>query len=350
MGSCFSVLPMFRRLAVVGSIAMVLMFTATPSFAQGEGVESSVTITGYRCPAGATAEAFEPADCEVTTFGFDVTITSNVGIAEPKTLSDATLAGSSYRLELGRAAEDSFGPADFGNWGIRVVTGDGFNNDYVIVGDAVVNNRNDRYEFRTTTSAPDAVLGIYIFLSSGANDTDPPLATSEPTGPDPDVTPTETENPPVVDEVTVSDPAPVDEGTGRFVLLVEGPCDGGTADDLGDVVADLGELVRPIAAPAGAASAIGVETTFALVEVTLDAVTAGDHAIVVLAGEEDGAAVVACGEVGGATDAQGAISIGLAEADASGFAGIAYLIPNGEGITVSLFVAEGLSGDVEEAA
>lgn len=330
------------RVTVVSLFAASLAFTSPPTFAQDDAVEGSVTITGYRCPAGSTPEAFEPAECEATTFGFGFTITSNEGIAEPLTTDDATLDGSSYRLGLGPAARSEGRPANFGNWAITFVTGDGFSNDYVVLGDAVVDVQDGRYSFLTTTDAPDAVLSVYIFLSSAGNATDPPPATSVPGDPEPEVAPEATESAPAVDDTPVGETEPVEEGTGRFVRLVEGTCEGETADGLGDEVSDLGELTIPIADPDGAQTAIAVETTFASVELTLDELLAEDHAIVVLDRDQDDAAPLACGDIGGAADAQGAVSIGLREVDGSGYAGIAYLISSDTGVTVSLFVAEGL--------
>lgn len=338
------------RMTVIGLLAAVSTFPPIPTFAQDDAVEGSVTITGYQCPAGATPDAFEPAECEATTLGFDFTITSNEGIAEPKTIDDATLNGSSYRLELGPAARSEGRPANFGNWAIRVVTGDGFSDDYVVLGDAVVDVRDGRYSFLTTTDAPDAALSIYIFLSSGGNSTDPPPMTSEPSDTDPDVAPEATVAAPVVDDTPVGETEPVEEGTGRFVRLVEGSCDVDTADGLGEEVSGLDELTIPVADPDGAQTAIAVETTFASVELTLDELLADDHAIVALDGDQDDAKVLACGDVGGAADDQGAVSIGLGEVDGSGYAGIAYLIPSDTGVTVSLFVADGLAQEGEDAA
>src|SRR5262249_20898392 len=54
---------------------------------------------------------------------------------------------------------------------------------------------------------------------------------------------------------------------------------------------------------------------------------------------------LACGDIGGALDADGALIVGLKELDNSGYTGIAYLVPAANGSTnVSVLIAKVLPG------
>lgn len=98
----------------------------------------------------------------------------------------------------------------------------------------------------------------------------------------------------------------------------------GTCASPGEVTAPLTVPVVAGGAPAGSSEATRAATSFSAVPLTVDALLASPH--VVLARSADNA-VVACGEVGGAIDPGGALTIGLRPAEGSAYNGIAYLAP-----------------------
>lgn len=138
---------------------------------------------------------------------------------------------------------------------------------------------------------------------------------------------------------TAQDATPVVEGAAaaRPVHIHSGSC-----AELGDVVAPLTDLAAPTGEGAGQAdSAIQAETSSTNVPLTLDAVLGADHAINVHLSAEEIGTYIACGDIGGALEANGALAIGLAEDSDSGFTGIAYLAPGADGAStdVSVFIA-----------
>ena len=74
---------------------------------------------------------------------------------------------------------------------------------------------------------------------------------------------------------------------------------------------------------------------------TLDAILAADHAINVHLSNEQIGTYIACGELGGVIDANGALIVGLREESSSGYTGIAFLSPGADGVStdVSVFIA-----------
>jgi hypothetical protein len=121
----------------------------------------------------------------------------------------------------------------------------------------------------------------------------------------------------------------------------------GICDTLGDVVYPLTNLVAPSGATSGQASAIVAETSFTTVDASLDDLLAGTFAVNVHESVENIGNYIACGDIGGAVDAQGALVIGLRELNNSGFTGIAFLAPNASDASqtdVSVFIAQGLAG------
>lgn len=139
-------------------------------------------------------------------------------------------------------------------------------------------------------------------------------------------------------EATEPAPAEPEERDGRSPALHAGAC-----DDLGDVVGDLTGLDAPEGDAAGAEDAIAVETSFTRLDLALDNILAADHAIGVFAA--DGETLVACGAVGGVVADDGSLTVGLRETDGSGVAGVAFLAPDGDETTVTVFLAEGLAAD-----
>jgi hypothetical protein len=126
----------------------------------------------------------------------------------------------------------------------------------------------------------------------------------------------------------------------------------GSCDNLGEVVYPLTNLVAPTGATSGQASAIMAETSFTTVDVSLNDLLAGTFAVNVHESVENIGHYIACGDIGGALDAQGALVIGLHELNNSGFTGIAFLAPNASNAAqtdVSVFIAQGLSGGASMA-
>jgi hypothetical protein len=125
--------------------------------------------------------------------------------------------------------------------------------------------------------------------------------------------------------------------TARPVHIHSGSC-----AELGDVVAPLNDLTAPTGAGAGQVdSAIQAETSVSNVPLTLDAILATPHAINAHLSADEIGVYIACGDIGGAIEANGAVIIGLAEDSDSGYTGIAYLQPGADGAStdVSVFIA-----------
>lgn len=131
-----------------------------------------------------------------------------------------------------------------------------------------------------------------------------------------------------------------DQPQGQPVTVVEGTC-----DEPGTPVAALGSAVPPSGDRLGSSIAVIAASGLGTVPLTLDALLADAHAIVVRSEGADGT-VLACGEIGAVADADGVASIGLRAVDESDVVGIAYLAQSAsdESLTeVSFFVAEGLT-------
>lgn len=116
----------------------------------------------------------------------------------------------------------------------------------------------------------------------------------------------------------------------------------GTCAELGDVVAPLNDLTAPVGAPVGQADLAAIaETSFTTVPLTLDQMLAADHAINIHLSSDQIQTYIACGEIGGIVSPDGALVIGLREQQGSGYTGIAFLAPAGDGAStnVSAFIA-----------
>jgi hypothetical protein len=101
-------------------------------------------------------------------------------------------------------------------------------------------------------------------------------------------------------------------------------------------------LTRPVGQPAGQADKATVaESSFTIVPATLDALLASNYAINVHLSADEIGTYLACGEIGGTVDANGALIIGLREQSSSGYTGIAFLQPALDGVStnVSVFIA-----------
>ena len=137
----------------------------------------------------------------------------------------------------------------------------------------------------------------------------------------------------------------------------------GTCATLGEIVFPLADVrlstpsagaASPAASPAAMGSPVAVVTTTAAipaavsvttVEADLATILSAQHAVNVHLSAEQIGAYIACGNLGGTPDDQGNLFVGLAEQNASGYSGTAWLHDNGDGTTtVTIFLALGLSG------
>jgi hypothetical protein len=91
----------------------------------------------------------------------------------------------------------------------------------------------------------------------------------------------------------------------------------------------------------GSANALVAASSYSVVPVPLADILGGGYAIGVL---DESQSVIACGELGGPLDQQGAFSVGLVPVEGSDAAGVAYVAPMGEDETVisAFLVPEGL--------
>ena len=72
-------------------------------FVPWDGRDALVSLRAFNCPPGMTAETLAPESCDAVTSGFDITISSNLGIMEPYTLADATQSDGAFTWNLGPA-------------------------------------------------------------------------------------------------------------------------------------------------------------------------------------------------------------------------------------------------------
>jgi hypothetical protein len=116
----------------------------------------------------------------------------------------------------------------------------------------------------------------------------------------------------------------------------------GDCTTLGEVVFPLTDLVAPVGTGGGQADeAAQAESSFTVVPVSLADLLAGEYAINAHLSPEEIGTYIACGEIGGVVDVNGALIVGLRESSGSGFTGIAFLQPDADGVStdVSVFVA-----------
>jgi copper chaperone CopZ len=110
-------------------------------------------------------------------------------------------------------------------------------------------------------------------------------------------------------------------------------------------LASLGEVTlgAEAAGSTGGLPTVPVGMATATMDVRLDDLLAAAHAIAAGAGTADPAALAACGEVAGQVTGDGLV-VGLRELNGSGYAGIAWLRPDGERTAATVFLAQGLAG------
>jgi len=132
----------------------------------------------------------------------------------------------------------------------------------------------------------------------------------------------------------------------------------GTCDELGDVVFPLADVAAPTGEEMGAAGGHAVKVSEVNhVDVPLQEILDGGHAINVHLSADEIGTYIACGNIGGVVhereNGEGQeLTIGLAELNDSGHVGIAWLGDDGEGgtnVSVSLIEPDAMSGGAAEA-
>jgi hypothetical protein len=116
----------------------------------------------------------------------------------------------------------------------------------------------------------------------------------------------------------------------------------GDCTNLGEVVAPLTDLVRAVSDPVGQADLATIaESSYTNVPLPLADILAAPHAVNIHLSADQITTYIACGEIGGAIDVNGAVIIGLRELNNSGFTGIAFLQPGIDGLStdISVFIA-----------
>ena len=115
----------------------------------------------------------------------------------------------------------------------------------------------------------------------------------------------------------------------------------GDCDELGEVFQPLNSLTVPVGDVSGNGDAVVAEAAFTSIPQSLDALLSEDHALKVHLSADQIQTYLACGDIGGADDADGALIVGMKELDDSGYAGIAYLVPAADGSTsISVMIAQ----------
>jgi hypothetical protein len=115
----------------------------------------------------------------------------------------------------------------------------------------------------------------------------------------------------------------------------------GDCDEPGPIVQPLNNLTAPGTDVIGNDEAVVAEAAFTNIPLSLEAMVAEDHSIKVHLSRERIETYLACGDIGGTLDQDGALIVGLKEQDGSGYTGIAYLRPLANGTTdTSVIIAE----------
>lgn len=116
----------------------------------------------------------------------------------------------------------------------------------------------------------------------------------------------------------------------------------GTCAELGDVVVPLLDLVAPEGERTGPESAVPVTLSENIVDLPLQDIIDGGHAINVHLSNEEIGTYIACGDIGGVitTDEGGRqeMMIGLAEQNDSGYSGTAWFGPSEDGAQTEVSV------------
>jgi plastocyanin len=125
----------------------------------------------------------------------------------------------------------------------------------------------------------------------------------------------------------------------------------GDCDEPGQIIQPLTSLTVPAGQVSGNSDAVVAEAAFTVIPQSLDELLGTDHALKVHLSKEQIQIYLACGDIGGTVDANGALIVGMKELGNSGYTGIAYLAPaGGGGTSVSVMIAKVLPGATPEAA
>jgi uncharacterized cupredoxin-like copper-binding protein len=125
----------------------------------------------------------------------------------------------------------------------------------------------------------------------------------------------------------------------------------GDCDELGEVIQPLSPLTVPVGEVSGNSDAVVAEAAFSSIPQSLDQLLTEDHALKVHLSADQIQTYLACGDIGGAPDADGALIVGMKELDDSGYAGIAYLVPAADGSTrISVMIAQVVGEATGQAA
>jgi len=116
----------------------------------------------------------------------------------------------------------------------------------------------------------------------------------------------------------------------------------GTCAELGDVVVPLNDLAAPEGERTGPASAVPVTLSENIVDLPLQEIIDGGHAINAHLSNDEIGIYIACGDIGGVitTDEGGRqeMMIGLAEQNDSGYSGTVWLGPSADGAQTEVSV------------
>ena len=85
----------------------------------------------------------------------------------------------------------------------------------------------------------------------------------------------------------------------------------GDCDELGEVIQPLNSLTVPSGEVLGNSDAVVAEAAFTTIEIPLSELVASDHALKVHLSADQIQTYLACGDIGGALDADGALIVGI---------------------------------------
>lgn len=130
-----------------------------------------------------------------------------------------------------------------------------------------------------------------------------------------------------------------DAPDGSDAVIFPGTCDNGAFDD---PMAELTDVVSVAGEATGAGAFSTVATSFSTVDLALDELLADDHVLVVF-DELQTERALSCGPIGGMIADDGSLAIGLRETPGAGWSGVAYLMPDADGTSITIFLAQGLA-------
>ena len=155
------------------------------------------------------------------------------------------------------------------------------------------------------------------------------------------------------DEMT-SHPAHIHAGTcdelGEVVFPLTDVSETGMMEGMMSGTPEADDAAMEMSEPTGAETAFGIETSYTLVDASLEEIVEGGHAINLHESKENIENYIACGDIGGrietgpGMDEGGTLVVGLGELNDSGYAGIAVLEGKGDQTEVVIYLAEGLTG------